>query len=230
VTTDEWASWVEYHATLHRIADDQDLRMMQLWREVFESRNYTAEELRAASLHLSMTQPKTWRSEHLEFLLEHVAGRRRQEAVAARHAEQGEYSYCALCRGSGLIGGVPHLTDVKSGEWVHPFRRGAVVCRCSKGAGWRSGYEQNVERRRSKNLRPMPPQLTIDEYELRNAGWKMQLEDFEQKRKAEKRAREETREHDRKRGRIGLIGSVVERVVAKVESATVPEVPDECPF
>lgn len=77
----EWATWVSFHSAMFSFQGRRDVAMFAAWREAFELRRYTAEELRAASLAMSADPPK-YRRDHLGRIHGHIREeRRRAKAV-----------------------------------------------------------------------------------------------------------------------------------------------------
>lgn len=203
-----WEEWSVYHATLFRMADD--LPMIQLWRETFEARGYSAGELREASMNLATHGGGRWRTEHLEAILDRVAHRRLarlQESQAEedrRHAAE----ECKACFGAGLIS-VPHPACIRDHEWVYPFYECAVACRCYRGCKWVNSMQATIEAAKDDPRRKgdIPRRIiSIGEYEMHYSGWESQMQLREIRRETERSARQATAREDKRRG--PLAGSV----------------------
>lgn len=216
MTDTDYSRWKLEHATLFRFGDE-DLKMMDLWRPAFESRGFEVAELLECTTHLAQSEPKTWRSEHLNFILKRVAWRRavRSLEFAAEQDRQEEFT-CRACDGSGVIV-VPHPKSVRDGEWVHPWYECAVACSCRKG-------ELLVERYRAINeiakeqgkreTKPFVPSLLtkIGDYDMRNPDWQRQMKAKVQKQQAEREALAATARDDSRRGPLAkMVRQLVEK-------------------
>jgi hypothetical protein len=215
VTDQDWDEWTDYHTTLFRWTGAEDVQMVNLWRSAFESRGYTADELRAASFQLSMSAAKTWRAEHLEYLLRTISGKRVTAAAARRDAENAHLQVpsCRECKGMGLVS-VPHPRSMLVGETARPFYMASVTCRCELANRWKNGHRSFEDYSRAKNQRLPPPLMTIEEYEFKFPYWPEMLAQVERNRKAEQAAKERTQEHDRRHGAL-RIGRTIREAVKK---------------
>jgi hypothetical protein len=189
----DWAGWVEYHAVLFGLDGEGETRTLLAWRETFAAQGFTAEELRAASLHLARDPPR-YREEHLRRLQEVIHGRRaavRRSADLLREAEESEW-VCPHCHACGWAS-VPHPRFLVEGEWradgggrLHTV---AVLCSCNRG-------------RREAELHAKAGPLTLATYELRNPLWREQVAAAARARAAATDARRLAREADRERGAV----------------------------
>lgn len=228
MTNVQWLEWAEYHTQLFRWTAPEDMAMLKLWREPFESRGYTLSELRQASLALAES-PKAgiWRAEHFEFILRHVGGRRLAAAQQREEAErrQNERPECRLCNGSGLVV-VPSPRSVRGGDWVWPFYTASVTCLCDRAGRWHSNHARYVEFCREKQRKQPPKMLTLTEYEHLVPSWFELMADRETKRVADRKAREETTHADKRRGPLAigsLIGAMVQTKTGGANENLQPE-------
>ena len=205
----EWISWKTYHATLHRLTGDDDLAMMDLWRPVFDAKGHTLGELKEASLDLAKTDPKRWRAEHLQALLDRATSVRL--AIAQAETVQGdgsEYPSCELCHGTGLVS-VPEPRSIKNGDWVTPFYRGVVSCYCVRGIDRQRRHQAIIsiasETKPGGKKHVIPPRLmTLPEYEGVFPKWRDMERRHEEAQKQEQRAMKISRDMDTKHGELPI--------------------------
>lgn len=204
MTDPEFKKWKVEHGTLFRFADE-DLRMIDLWRSSFESRDFSGAELSAASRILAEgKQAKLWRAEHLDFLLSQVSAirlgdqRRRQEMEDAAHEED----RCKLCNGAGLII-VPHPFSLKEDGWHWPYYESSIACDCYKGIRLFNRQAERAQEfrddRKQKGIQPAAL-WSIQQYEVRFPHWREAMQEREISRRAVKQARQQSSYEDRRRG------------------------------
>lgn len=214
----EWQEWVDYHSTLFRMTADEDVAMMQLWRESFEGRAFTLDELRHASKQLATSDAKRWRSEHLEAILRSITVNRLARSQALQDEQDRENAYpCSLCGNSGIVA-VPHPDFIRAAEQAWTYYTAAVSCRCYRGQRVSQSNLDAIELskedvKKRKRSKPYPRMMTLDDYERRNPDWYGQLKRQEQSVKREQAARAATRKADTQRGPLA---AVIDGVIRKL--------------
>lgn len=194
-------TWKLKHATLFRWGDG-DLAMLDMWRELFDARGFTGEELLRGSMHLAEKEPKKWRAEHLEFLLTFVSNERLQERIAKQAHEDAKHANdaCNICFGSGRVI-VPHPSSETRGDCL-------VSCYCFRGQRFKEERERiiadwNTEKKK-RNERPPLNVMTLFEYEERFTKWRDVVESRILRRRAERSARTRTENWDRRDGQLDM--------------------------
>ncbi len=253
MTDSDWKSWVAHHTRLFRWTAAEDLAMLNLWRQGFEGRGFTADEMIQASSALAEDNPKNsrgdaiWRAEHFSFILNFISSARLMKQRAAILAEEVRHrTYCTQCLGCGFLF-VPNLCSVVSGDWVHPFSSGVIACDCKKGEMRLRNHAAILEHvaaaKNKKKYVDVPRLMCRAEYEEKNPFWKSQIETREMKRRTEQEIRDETHYADTSRGPLD---NVVLKVIGRARRAPekpkpisrpipVPKdvaatVPNTCPF
>lgn len=178
-----YQEWAQHHCSVFGLLSPAEVRMVGSWQEVFDARNCTAEELRAATNYLAGHAPPAAHNgeAHLRALNARIAAVRR--SIDNEREKDDERPVCTRCGNTGRVI-VPHVKCVQAGEWVaKPFRYTmAVACTCIAGMdGNRVRFTVTED---GKTFR-LP---TIVEYELKNPNWRSQVRQQERVAKAMARA------------------------------------------
>lgn len=221
MTDPEWVEWTKHHAALLGMAGEADMALFRLWRPLLAHADLV--ELKAASLWIAANSSDRWRTQHLRLLLERLrvqaveAARKRLLAAEAEAQTRDRASRCGECGGRGLLD-VPHLSQVRDGEWVpagQTFYLVVVTCRCALGEARHRALRDVFEARATSEKRwPKPEIISVLDYELHNPNWPRQVEDREWARQARRKAEEETRHVDRVRGPLSWVQGHAKRLAA----------------
>lgn len=209
MTDAQWIEWTTYHGSLHRMQAAEDAAMILLWREVFEDRGFTMEELKVASRSLAENDPKRFRTEHLEYLLSSVGTARFNKARASLTTDDINEKSCGVCIGSGHAI-VPHLLSVIDGEWHYPYYTMAVACHCDAGRRLLSRWEGYIQAAKNKDGKKgcrekiPPPFMPIENYAVKNQDWQDQVKTREAQRKQVESVKDRTKEYESKRPKLKL--------------------------
>lgn len=208
MTDQEWTDWSAYHATLHRFTDADDLSMLECWRESFEARGFSSPDLKLASQRLAEDAPKTWRNEHLEYLLKFVSDLK-CEATLAKRLEAENSGKCGICGDKGTIP-VPDPRTIIDNRWAQGSTI-IVSCNCPRGLQAHNDWFAMLEKMKSDKRRrgKIPaPLLNIVGYEATYPTWR------ELVKQREKDRDEKLAMHD-DRGQMRREPFTVSQVIAK---------------
>lgn len=204
---DEWDDAAAEIAALLQMQDD--MATICLWRQSFESRDYSRAELvhgaRLVAERGTQGSGKRWRSDVLNVLLRVLSDRRFARVAAERDEQDRKHAseMCQACSGSGLVI-VPHPGSVRDDEWLHPWPEAGVSCRCYRGLRLASDNCQKIAGADEKKGKPARL-WTIAEYEGRNPAWELQVRERDLRRKSEREARLRTAAIDKQRGPLSEV-------------------------
>ena len=142
--------------------------MIRVWWPAFFAAGYTRADFASALPRLiAAAETPRWPREHLAAVKSELARCREERERRARPAQQAELRCCPVCDCSGCVE-VPHPSCIDGGEWIPPYRTGAVFCdRCGLG---RRAFAAALTLFHDGKIGRMPLRLTDYEYRY-DAVW-----------------------------------------------------------
>lgn len=183
MTNQEWADCSLHHKTLFALRTEADSEMVAAWRPMLG--HLSALDMKAASEDLLRKGGAPY-SRHVSMILEIVADRVRQRAIAWESRDRS--FVCLMCLDRGLLD-VPHPGCIVNGELVeyspsgglHYYATIIVYCSCNKGAH----KHQRLKELNDEKKRKLPMPTTLVWYELNVCPhWRDLVAELEAIRKA----------------------------------------------
>ena len=180
-----YAEWAIIHATMFGLDRPEDMKMLDLWIDVFRGAGHTPDELHAVTQWLALNAPPS-RWEHLQAIQRRLAETRHNQARP--RPEEDPHGTCADCGGAGLVS-VPHPYPPPNGRWY----TAAVLCHCPLGR-WLEETQRSDE--------PKYQRMNYLEYSKIKPAWRDELRQHTEFLKASIQAEGLTKHLDKTLGTI----------------------------
>jgi hypothetical protein len=178
--------WQVHHSSIFQTNEVKWSEVYRSWTLLFIREQWTDDQVTEAVLRVAM-RPELPRfpPEHLQAIRSELNAQIRQDRELRERAYEG--TKCVTCDSTGWVLGLPELSQIVDGRWAPKLgdthKTVAVTCRCIRGRGRKDGIRQHWSK---DPLKAGMCLMDLDEYTMKNPGYREQMEILEEVRRAER--------------------------------------------
>lgn len=179
-------AWQVHHSSIFQTNEVKWSEVYRSWTLLFIREQWTDDQVTEAVIRVAM-RPELPRfpPEHLQAIRTELNARIRQDRELRERAYEGVR--CARCDSTGWVLGLPELSQIVDGRWApspgDTHKTVAVTCNCPRGRGRKEGVRQHWSK---DPLKAGMSLMDVDEYIMKNPGYREQLEILGDVRRSER--------------------------------------------